>query len=76
LTTKAPRFAKASQGKRRARRGVEKTQRARLLRIAGLAVDLLAGIRSDMAALDAELDRLEREQDAILAALGIAEKTP
>jgi hypothetical protein len=44
------------------------------LRIAGLAVDLLAGIRTDVAALDAELDRLEREQNAILAALSIAEK--
>jgi hypothetical protein len=39
-----------------------------------MAVDVLAGIRADMAALDAELDRLEREQNAIRAALSIAEK--
>jgi hypothetical protein len=64
----------AAQGRRRTRRGIEKEQRARLLRIAGMAVDVLAGIRADMAALDAELDRMEREQNAILAALGIAEK--
>ena len=56
------------------KRRAQPSSRARLLRIAGMAVDVLAGIRADVAALDAELDRLEREQNAILAALSIAEK--